>query len=115
HGLSLLILFLSTVISIYSICAKFGAPYLRPFIIKFFKISAMRKRSCLKKLQWMALLLLPAVTAFSQQTFPENGVADTREGCYAFTNATIVKDGQTTLNNATLVIRKGKIISVGTG
>jgi imidazolonepropionase-like amidohydrolase len=53
--------------------------------------------------------------ALSQQTFPENGVADNREGCYAFTNATIVKDGQTTLTNATLIIRKGKIIAVGAG
>ncbi len=50
----------------------------------------------------------------SQLTFPVNGVADPRAGCYAFTNATIVKDGQTTLNNATLVIREGKITAVGT-
>ncbi len=50
----------------------------------------------------------------SQVTFPVNGVADPRAGCYAFTNATIVKDGQTTLNNATLVIREGKITAVGT-
>lgn len=75
----------------------------------------MRKRSYFQKIGWMAWLHLLAVTAFSQPTFPENGVADTREGCYAFTNATIVKDGQTTLNNATLVIRKGRIIAVGTG
>ncbi|MDP4262584.1 MAG: amidohydrolase family protein, partial [Bacteroidota bacterium] len=75
----------------------------------------MRKISCSRRIAWMIVLLLPAVTAFSQPTFPENGVADSREGCYAFTNATIVKDGQTTLNNATLVIRKGKIIAVGAG
>jgi imidazolonepropionase-like amidohydrolase len=62
----------------------------------------------------IALLLLPA-SAFSQTTFPENGVADNREGCYAFTNATIVKDGQATLTNATMVIRKGKITALGTG
>ena len=73
----------------------------------------MRKRSCLQRLGWMALLQLMAVMAFSQQTFPENGVADNREGCYAFTNATIVKDGQTTVKNATMVIRKGKIIAIG--
>ena len=54
-------------------------------------------------------------TVFSQQTFPVNGVAEPREGCYAFTNATIVQDGQSTLSNATLVIRSGKIISVGVG
>ncbi len=75
----------------------------------------MRKKSCLQKLGWMAPLLLTAVTVFSQPTFPENGVADNREGCYAFTNATIVKDGTNYIKYATLVIRKGKIIAVGTG
>ncbi|MEO8404542.1 MAG: amidohydrolase family protein, partial [Chitinophagaceae bacterium] len=50
----------------------------------------------------------------AQTTFPINGVADPREGCYAFTHATIVKDGQTTLSNATMLIRDGKIISIGT-
>jgi imidazolonepropionase-like amidohydrolase len=49
-----------------------------------------------------------------QATFPENGVVDPRHGTYAFTNATIVKDVATTLNNATMVIKDGKIISVGT-
>jgi imidazolonepropionase-like amidohydrolase len=49
----------------------------------------------------------------AQETFPVNGVADPRTGTYAFTNATIVKDPQTTLQNATLVIKDGKIVSVG--
>lgn len=49
----------------------------------------------------------------AQQTYPINGIADERTGYYAFTNATIVKDANTTLNNATLVIREGKIIAVG--
>jgi imidazolonepropionase-like amidohydrolase len=57
--------------------------------------------------------LLLCIFAKAQITFPVNGVADPRTGCYAFTNATIVKDGQTTLNNATLVIRDGRIASVG--
>jgi len=50
----------------------------------------------------------------AQVTFPVNGVADPKVKCFAFTNATIVKDVQTTLTNATLVIREGKIVSVGT-
>src|SRR4051812_26189252 len=50
----------------------------------------------------------------AQSTFPENGVADVRHGYYAFTNATIVKDASTTLTNAVLVIKDGKIVSVGT-
>lgn len=53
--------------------------------------------------------------AGAQTTFPENGVADRRHGYYAFTNATIVKDANTTLNNATLVIRDGRILSVSEG
>ncbi len=49
----------------------------------------------------------------AQTTFPVNGVASPSTGAYAFTNATIVKDGQTTLTGATLVIRDGKITAVG--
>ena len=49
----------------------------------------------------------------AQTTFPVNDVANPREGCYAFINATIVKDAQTTLPNATLVIRQGKIAGAG--
>jgi imidazolonepropionase-like amidohydrolase len=51
--------------------------------------------------------------AMAQVTFPVNGIADPQVKCYAFTNATIVKDVQTTLTNATLVIREGKVIGVG--
>lgn len=55
------------------------------------------------------------VWAKAQETFPTNGVVDIRTGYYAFTNATIVKDPQTTLQNATLIIKQGKIVSVGAG
>lgn len=51
---------------------------------------------------------------YAQVTFPVNDVADPRTRFYAFTNATIVKDANTTLQNATLVIKDGKIISVNT-
>ena len=64
------------------------------------------------------LLLLFAVsfaniTADAQATYPVNDVANPREACYAFTDANIVKDAQTTLQHATLVIRQGKIESAG--
>ncbi|HEY0355782.1 MAG TPA: amidohydrolase family protein, partial [Flavisolibacter sp.] len=52
--------------------------------------------------------------ASAQPTFPENGVADPKYGHYSFTNATIVKDANTTLNNATMIIKDGKIVAVGT-
>jgi imidazolonepropionase-like amidohydrolase len=59
--------------------------------------------------------LLIAQFTMAQETYPVDGIADKREGIYAFTNATIVKDAQTTLQNATMVIKDGRIIAVGTG
>ncbi|WP_338869461.1 amidohydrolase family protein [Spirosoma sp. SC4-14] len=55
-----------------------------------------------------------AYSAVAQTTFPRNGVYDERPGLYAFTNATIVVDPQTTLQNATLLIRDGRVEAVGT-
>jgi imidazolonepropionase-like amidohydrolase len=52
-------------------------------------------------------------TLHAQPTFPVNGVADPRSACYAFTHATIVRDGQNTLSDATLVIREDKVVSLG--
>ncbi|MCW3113365.1 MAG: amidohydrolase [Segetibacter sp.] len=67
----------------------------------------------MKKLVFFVLALSATCITRAQQTFPVNGVADQRKVAYAFTNATIVKDGQTTLQNATLVIRDGKIVAAG--
>ena len=70
----------------------------------------------MKKFQpfWLgALFLLLSTSLFSQVTFPINDVASPSNGYYAFTNATIVKDAKTTLTKATLVIKNGKIESVG--
>ncbi|HYC40433.1 MAG TPA: amidohydrolase family protein [Chitinophagaceae bacterium] len=49
----------------------------------------------------------------AQPTFPANGVADPRHGYYAFTHATIYKDGITPLTGATMIIKDGKIVAVG--
>lgn len=51
----------------------------------------------------------------AQETFPRNGVADHRDGLYAFTNATIFKSWNEKLEDATLIIRRGKIEAVGQG
>lgn len=51
--------------------------------------------------------------ASGQQTFPRNGPYDERAGLYAFTNATIITDKTTRLTNATLLIEKGYIRSIG--
>ncbi|NML22771.1 amidohydrolase family protein [Pseudoflavitalea sp. G-6-1-2] len=62
---------------------------------------------------WLLCFFHLALTA--QTTFPVNGVADLRTGHYAFTNVTLVKDAQTTIANATLVVRDGKITAAGSG
>ncbi len=59
------------------------------------------------------VLLLNALQGNAQATYPVNDVANPKEGCYAFTNATIVKDPQNIVQNGILVIRQGKIESVG--
>lgn len=74
----------------------------------------MRKPHFLFKLVFVLAFFPVTDTIIAQVTFPENGVDDPRHGYYAFTNATIVKDGATTLTNATMVVKNGKIISVGT-
>ena len=62
------------------------------------------------------LFLLPHPSFLkAQETFPRNGVADHRDGLYAFTNATIYKSWNEKLENATLVIRKGKVEAIGQG
>ena len=71
----------------------------------------MKKAKCL--LMACGVLLFTKCT-MAQPTFPENGVAEPRHGYYAFTNATIVKDANTTLTNATLIIKDGKIVAAGT-
>lgn len=75
----------------------------------------MRKSRLFEKWGFVLVLLMGATHLQAQVTFPENGVADPRHGHYAFTNATIVKDATTTLSNATLVIRDGRITAVGAG
>lgn len=55
------------------------------------------------------------MSLFAQETtFPVNGPDDYREGVHAFTNATIWKNYNTKLENATLLIREGKVVDAGT-
>ncbi len=49
----------------------------------------------------------------AQQTFPYNGVLAKDVTIIAFTNATIFVDATTKLDNATLIIEKGKIVDAG--
>ena len=69
----------------------------------------------MRKQIWTLLGLLALSSAsMAQQTFPRNGAYDERPGRYAFTNATIVVDPQTTVSKGTLLIENGKIVEVGT-
>ncbi|GAB4094354.1 amidohydrolase family protein [Flaviaesturariibacter terrae] len=49
----------------------------------------------------------------AQETFPVGGVADPKTEYYALTHASIYKDATTLLSDAMLVLRDGRIISVG--
>ncbi|MCH2044394.1 MAG: hypothetical protein MK212_09790, partial [Saprospiraceae bacterium] len=56
------------------------------------------------------LLIISQVSA--QETFPENGVKDERDGHYVFTNATIYVSPSQKLEKASIRIKKGKIVEV---
>lgn len=62
-------------------------------------------------------LLLVFITSWlsAQETYPYNGVYDQRDGHYAFTGATVHISPERTTENATLVIKNGKIASVSAG
>ncbi|NTS40485.1 amidohydrolase family protein [Flavisolibacter sp. BT320] len=60
-------------------------------------------------------VLLFSAMGYAQTTFPLNDVADPKYSHYAFTNATIVKDANTTITNGTLIIKDGKIAAIGQG
>jgi imidazolonepropionase-like amidohydrolase len=68
----------------------------------------------MKKIKFIAVIAMFFVgwSAFAQETFPRNDVKDARAGLFAFTNATIVVDYQTTMQNATLLVKNGKVQQV---
>src|SRR5688572_4782252 len=61
--------------------------------------------------------ILPAcllcLNGLAQTTFPSNGAPHNPHSLYAFTNAVIFLDYETTLKNGTLLIQNGKVISAG--
>lgn len=62
----------------------------------------------------LCFVLLWTLTGTAQTTYPLNDVANPTHHYYAFINATIVKDANTILTNAAMVIRDGNIIAIGT-
>ncbi|MGF1532858.1 MAG: amidohydrolase family protein [Bernardetiaceae bacterium] len=69
----------------------------------------------MKNYSFLLLLILLAARPLvqAQEHFPANGLPDPRKAIYAFTNATIYVDPQTTLTNAHLLIQDGRILDVG--
>ncbi|KQS33743.1 amidohydrolase family protein [Dyadobacter sp. Leaf189] len=64
----------------------------------------------------LSTLLAGLIVSFycqAQETFPQNGAYDERPGRFAFTNATIVVDPKTTIENGTLLIENGTVIQAG--
>jgi len=51
--------------------------------------------------------------ALGQTGYPVNGIDENYEGITAFTHCTLIKNPQTKIENAVLVIQKGKIIAAG--
>lgn len=66
----------------------------------------------LKQLLTVVLVLF-SLGIWAQETRTPNDVLDQRARAYAFTNATIMVDYQTKIENATLLIRDGKVIQTG--
>lgn len=62
-----------------------------------------------------ALFFLFTTALVAQETYPYNGVYDQRDGFYAFTGATVHVSPERTVENATLLIKDGKVVSVSAG
>ena len=63
---------------------------------------------------FLSIAILFCATYYAQETFNVNGTHHKNHNYYAFTNATIYVDYQTKIENATLLIKDGKIEAVGT-
>ena len=67
----------------------------------------------MKRILSALLLLCSGFIAQAQESFPINGVRDIRNGLYAFTNATIIQNENTKIEKGVLIIKMGKIVTVG--
>lgn len=67
-----------------------------------------------KILTWLCTLFFGFQQLYAQSTQPVIGLSDTRELIYAFKHANVMLDPGTLLKDATILIQKGRIISVGT-
>ena len=65
----------------------------------------------------MVICALPGVlmplNSAAQSSFPVNGMSESTDGYYAFTNATLVLENGEQVTGATMVVRNGKIVALG--
>lgn len=69
----------------------------------------------MRKLVILTFLWIVAITAQGQETFPVNGVADDRNTLHAFINARIYVSANQYFSKGVLLVRNGKVVSVGSG
>lgn len=69
----------------------------------------------MKNLFAFLAISLWCITVIAQPTYPYNGVLPKDVTSVAFTHATIYEDYQTVMEDATLIIEKGKVVQVGKG
>lgn len=67
----------------------------------------------MKKFLLFILLAAHGLVSLAQETFPFNGVRPKDVSAYALTNATVYTTPENKIEGATVIIEKGKIISVG--
>jgi len=70
----------------------------------------------MRKIKLFSLLLVLTFLGqnlLAQVTYQRNGVYDEREGFYAFTNATIFKSYNEKVENATMIIKDGRVQRIG--
>ncbi|MEM7510013.1 MAG: amidohydrolase family protein [Bacteroidota bacterium] len=66
-----------------------------------------------KLLTSLVLVWVFSIPLLAQETTTPNGVKDKRDQAYAFTNATIIVNPTTKIENGTLIVKDGKIVQVG--
>jgi imidazolonepropionase-like amidohydrolase len=67
-----------------------------------------------RRLKTLFAALCLASLSNAQPTFPVNGISGEKQSSYAFINATIVSNPKTTLTGATMLVKDGKIVALGT-
>ncbi len=67
----------------------------------------------MKNFSFFFILAITSVCAYAQETFPVNGPFNKNHNYYAFTNANLVVDYQTTIAHGTLLIKDGVILEAG--